>query len=45
MPEMPGLLLGRRSVYLRHKHPLAPIQSLTINLNAWGKVMDVLAIT
>ena len=37
MPGMPGLLLGRRSVLLRYEHPLAPIQSLTINLNSWGK--------
>ena len=26
-----------RSVWLRHKHPLVPIRSLSINLNSWGK--------
>ena len=37
MPGIPGLLLERHSVYLRHEHPLASIQSLTINLKHLGE--------
>ena len=44
MPGMPGLLRGRRSVQLRYRYPLAPIQVPFNHTEILGKVTGELAI-